>query len=157
MIVEHGGWWLQFAKDGTIIGTANDCAVLSMRARQIGADSHNLKTVWLPTIWRQEFFTSLTRAVMAAKYVVDDAGHGRTFARYQREGPHPLKGPRPLPGKFRVVGWINRHSLQPCSVICYSYLDAVLTDEEAISLARDYLAEIKALKGQDLSKPDFIH
>ena len=157
MVVEHGGWWLQFAKDGTIIGTANDCAVLSMRAKQIGADSHNCKTVWLPAIWRQEFYSSITRAVMSAKYVVDDSLNGRTFAEYQRSGPHPLKGPRPLPDRFRVVGWIHKKTLQPCSVLVHSYLGVSLTDEEAIELAGDYLREIKALKGCDLDKPDFIH
>jgi hypothetical protein len=157
MVIEHGGWWLQYAKDGTIVGTANDCAVLSEKARRYKADSHNCKTVWLPAIWRQEFYSSITRAILAAKYVVDDALNGRTSAQYQREGPHPLKGPRPLPEKFRVVGWINQTNLQPTSVILYSYLNVVLTDNEAIVLARDYLKENNILKGCDLDQPDFIH
>lgn len=33
-VYEHGGWWLHYTRDGTIVGTANDGAVLCNKAKE---------------------------------------------------------------------------------------------------------------------------
>jgi hypothetical protein len=135
-VIEHGGWWLQYARDGTIVGTANDTAVLCDRARQYRAETRNCKVQWLPAVYRQEFYSSVTRAIMAARYIVDDSLIGRTFAQYQREGSHPLKSHNQLPEKFRVVGWINKHTFQPVSVIVYTHWNSMEVSVEATDYGR---------------------
>ncbi len=49
---EHGGWWLSFLRDMTIVGTANDCAVLSEKAKTFIRDHRAARPEWLPSIRR---------------------------------------------------------------------------------------------------------
>lgn len=44
---EHGGWWLSYLRDGTIVGTANDLATLSERARAFGERVKDYGTEYL--------------------------------------------------------------------------------------------------------------
>jgi hypothetical protein len=51
---EHGGWWLQYMRDGTIVGTANDAAVLSVKATAFRELVKRIELQYLPTIRRGE-------------------------------------------------------------------------------------------------------
>ena len=51
-VLEHGGWSLSFYKDGTIVGTANDTAVLSREAHAIANHLKDAKREYLPEVWR---------------------------------------------------------------------------------------------------------
>lgn len=45
---EHGGWWLQYLRDGTIVGTANDAARLSDKAEAFRELVKGLPVEYLP-------------------------------------------------------------------------------------------------------------
>jgi hypothetical protein len=49
---EHGGWFLEYVRDGFIIGTANDRATLSSHARDWFEAHRGLRREYLPEIRR---------------------------------------------------------------------------------------------------------
>lgn len=49
---EHGGWWLQYLRDGTVVGTANDAARLSAKAEAFRVLVKGIPVEYLPEEWR---------------------------------------------------------------------------------------------------------
>ena len=99
-------------------------------------------------------------AVPLVRYVVDDAGSGRVLHTDMhaivREG-----GDDSLPSRERkghkypsvLVGWHLGFDL--IFVAVHSYLDVIVTDEEATEMATYYLQEIGVLSNEP-NKPDYI-
>lgn len=53
-VYEHGGWFLAFIRDGTIVDTANDAARMSEKAREFWQRTRGAKWAHLPSIRRGE-------------------------------------------------------------------------------------------------------
>lgn len=52
---EHAGWWLDFYKDGSVIGSANDRALFGPDKLRLIDRLHEMETVHLPSIRRPEY------------------------------------------------------------------------------------------------------
>lgn len=54
-VAEHGGWYLDFYKDGRVIGTANDQAFFGSDWIDLIAKLNHMKREYLPEIRRPEY------------------------------------------------------------------------------------------------------
>lgn len=49
---EHGGWWLQYARCGTVVGTANDAALFGPNGAKLRAQLATCRLEYLGSIRR---------------------------------------------------------------------------------------------------------
>jgi hypothetical protein len=103
---------------------------------------------------------SRSQALPYVSFVVDDAGSGRRLG----DDPHAIVrigGDDSLPSRLRkghkypsvLIGW--QCAFEPLFVAVHSYLDVRLDDNEAIELAKDYLAELNWFSDQP-TDPDYL-
>lgn len=99
----------------------------------------------------QSTFPTRKQALEYVAYVVDDAGSA------QEAQPETLDLVRERGSQFaypsKLVGW--QCGFEPLFVAVHSYLDVELTDDEAIEIASDFLAERGWFAGEP-KEPDYV-